>query len=212
MKTFLIALAMLAGTAAQASAADPIGKGDRDRPLIELPEQDARHVWNGLYVALGVGYAQGDLYFDDYVDSLFATSTPLVTGRVGYDVQRGNFVVGALGEASYLMPSMLGESLDDNGIDANYQLCGGARAGLAVGNSLGYVAGGYCWVPVDGDALGDIEIDLSGPFAGLGFEHQVGGGVSVGLEGRYTWLSDEVEGIEINHDDLSVRLMLSKHF
>jgi opacity protein-like surface antigen len=209
MKTFLIVAALFAGIGS-ASAAD-LGGGPKDGPLVSFPDDNGRADWNGLYVDLGVGYSQGDLYAEEYIDGLFATSTPLIVGTVGFDAQMGNVVVGAFGEAAYLSPSMLGFDLDDKGIDANYQLCGGARGGLAFGRTLVYANGGYCWVPVDIDGF-DEDIDLAGPFVGGGLAHQIQDGFYVDFQGRYTWLEDEIDGHTLNHDDLSLRVKVGKHF
>lgn len=211
MKTFLIALALLAGTVAQASAAD-LGKGDKvESPFPDFSEAP-RADWNGLYVDIGVGYSHGDLYSETIgLDGGLATRTPFVSGTIGFDAQMGALVIGAFGEASYLSPSALGTDLDDVGIDANYQLCGGLRAGAGFGRSLLYVGGAYCWVPVDVDGLG-ADIDLAGPAALAGFAHQFGDGFYIDSQGRYTWLEDDVNGFTINHDDLSFRVKIGKHF
>ncbi|AJP70895.1 outer membrane protein [Sphingomonas hengshuiensis] len=128
--------------------------------------------------------------------------------RVGYDIQRGNFVVGLVGEigknqvndsvsaysttpASYTMT----RSIDWN---AGARL----RAGYAVGGrTLAYATGGGAYAKVDHGfattntansfAVTSESKDAWGWAAGGGIEQKVGRNFSVGIEYLYTRLNDD---------------------
>ena len=205
LSTSIAALAIGLSTGGAVNAADVYSQGSyKDTPTVYAAPK--AYNWSGPYIAIGVGY-ESDSAWAEYQGQQFtpdfAATGFLGTARVGYDRQFGRVVAGLFGEVNYLALQSAGENIDD----VDFEYCGGGRAGIANGAALFYANAGYCYVPVD-----NIDIDLSGPFAGVGAEMMLGGQFTIGAELRHTWRSDDYSGIEINDDATSGRILLTKKF
>lgn len=184
-----------------AVAAD-IFKGDASLKDDTNYASGAVHSWQGPYVGVGVGYSWTKWEDDTKCEVLKEDADGwLVTGRVGYDWQRGRVVGGVFGDISWL------DSHTDKFADAELSGRIGARLGyLLNGRLLGYVNGGLEITDFDGDV--DTGVD---PFLGGGLELLLGDGWSLAAEGALTFVSDDEAGIE--QDNLATaRLMLLKKF
>lgn len=129
------------------------------------------------------------------------------SGRIGFDKQSGNFVVGVVGEIgkSRVRDSVTAFSSTPAAYTMNREIDWNAglrlRAGYAAGgNTLFYGTGGAAYAKVKHsfdttNTLNSFESrgkkDTWGWAAGGGVEQKLGGGVSLGLEYLYTRYNDK---------------------
>jgi outer membrane immunogenic protein len=130
--------------------------------------------------------------------------------QAGYDFQTsGNLVLGVEADfslmnvdddrASPLTPTTTAPSLSyaaGNGVDAKHMYSLRAKGGVAFGNSLVFVDGGWAWVKSKYSAglssnggyskSGSQSETTDGYVLGAGFEHRVGSNVSLRLDYSYT--------------------------
>lgn len=135
------------------------------------------------------------------------------SGHVGYDVQFGNIVVGAVGEfgKSNIVDSSSAYSSTParyafvRSIDWNAQ--GRLRAGYAIGDTLPYVTGGAALVRVDrgfetSNGANSFDQDRDkrnawGWTAGGGIEQRVSDNFSIGLLYTYTSVNDDSPTVRV---------------
>jgi outer membrane immunogenic protein len=189
----LAALMIAAPIATKVFAAD-IRSSTKDTPEY-YESKEGLVKWSGLYAGVGVGYGWQDTVECGWAETHDAW---LITGRVGYDIQRGRFVFGPFGDIEWLGLN------DDRGHNFNAAL--GLRAGVLVESRLlAYVNGGIEFAGLDAD-----EGDEAG-FLGGGLEYALGGGWSLSGEGRVTFAAEEGSHWEVD-DVYSVRALLNKKF
>lgn len=200
--TLLGALAALLIFSSSAKAADVYGGSNTSAspgPVYSVN-------WSGVYVAAGVALEAQALGIEGLSGLELAEQNKAVFGRLGYRHQTGQFVVGVFGEiqASDLEFSALGQSAD-----AEIAYTGGADFGIALGGLLLSAEGGYRYVPVE---VGGVDVDMSGFFGGVKAAVDIGGGWELGVSVRQYFLSDEVQGVEIDNDTLAGSVSIGKRF
>jgi opacity protein-like surface antigen len=197
----LAALAAALISSGAAHGADILGKGgslkDSD-PTYEVSR------WQGPYVGLGVGHQWSEWKDDTHCEVLKEDADGwLVTGRVGYDWQRGRVVFGPVGELNWLNPK------DTKNFDeAEFSGAVMFRAGYLVNERvLVYGIGGI-------EIIGYDELDeVVNPTLGGGLEFLLGDGWTLLGEGRVTWASNEDLPAGIDKDDVvTARAMVVKRF
>jgi outer membrane immunogenic protein len=178
MKKFRLAFIFAAGVAAQmapsslpASAADLGGGGYKDTPYVMVP-------WQGLYFGVHGGGAWGsttvddnfDYYGDPYMNGSANSTSAILGGQAGYNVQQGHLVFGIEGDIGYLGLSAQGADThtsyagDPNchgpdwhycNINGKYDTSGGlygdltGRVGYATNRVLFYGKGGVAFLNAD---------------------------------------------------------------
>jgi hypothetical protein len=178
-----------------------------------------KELYTGPYVALGGGYkaskVEGTDFYDDKIE--IDLNDAVFSGRLGYDKQFGDWVVGGWGGVNWQGDGEAGFDQDE----FSYELA--VRGGRVFGVVLAYVAGG---IEFDQAEIGDpsfadkSDLDFSRMFAALGLEAPFGDGLFGNLEGRYTKGSEEVgavsdgllDGSDVKRRDLSIRAHLLKRF
>jgi outer membrane immunogenic protein len=183
---FLIGVAGLALTAAQAHAAD-VGEAE---PFMTAPVVEAAPAndWSGFYLGALLGYSWGRAETDDPSEDLGADG---IDGGAyaGATWQTGNFVLG--GEADLLASGLAGE---EDGLEVDQGLNGSlrARAGIALDQFLLYGTGGVALSDVEvGDGSSSDDSALWGWTAGAGVEAMVTDKVTARIEYRYTDYENE---------------------
>lgn len=166
MKTFfkVAALLMAGAMATPTLAADwEAAKGDR---------------WTGAYIG---AYGVGGVVDPDGFNIGGG-------GQVGYDIQFGNWVVGAVadGSISYLETEIWGYTFDGS----LSQVSGRGRAGYSFGNALVYGTGGIGYTKME---LEGFSVDDTSWVAGAGLEWMLTDSVSVVSETLY-W--DSLDGFQ----------------
>ena len=180
--------------------------------------------WTGFYLGANVGYAWGDVDIssnDDGFDETpggisYEADGVIAGGQLGYNWQRGSFVIGVEGEIGYLgaegderivaSPSNFGDTeFGAYGVLA-------ARLGYAVDRSLFYVKGGWALASVETDAgdLNDasdrtkLDETLSGYAIGGGVEYALSQNWTVKAEYLYMNFGDEnssnIDGDNFEHE------------
>ena len=178
MKKFRLAFIFTASVAAQmaplslpASAADLGGGGYKDTPYVVVP-------WQGLYFGVHGGGAWGSTtvnatfgyYGDPHMDGSAKSTSAIVGGQAGYNVQQGHLVFGVEGDIGYLGLSAQGADThtshagDPNchgsdwrycNISGKYDTSGGlygdltGRVGYATNRVLFYGKGGVAFLNAD---------------------------------------------------------------
>lgn len=201
MRFAVSAIALLACTSL-AHAADLGGPYGYDGSLKDAPSATAP-IWTGLYVGAHAGWGQADFDFHTAV-----TTTPnqesdswIGGGQIGYNLQRGNFVLGLEADVSF-------GDLDDTVKDGNYitqdtdvKALGSARAriGYSFGRVLPYLTGGLGWARVSagehcppgalfGHCSREGAYDVEDTQTYFGWA--LGGGVEVALNERWSVKAD----------------------
>jgi outer membrane immunogenic protein len=176
--------------------------------------------WTGLYLGANVGYAWGDVDissrdggFDETPGGIdYDADGVLAGGQIGYNWQRGSFVIGVEGEIGYLGAEGDKTVLasPDNFGETEFGAYGvlAARLGVAVDRSLFYVKGGWALANVETEA-GDIvngtnnrdasdrtKLDetLSGYAIGGGVEYALSQNWTVKAEYLYLGFGEENSG------------------
>jgi outer membrane immunogenic protein len=169
--------------------------------LKDVPAQS--HTWTGFYFGAHTGYSWSDAYFDDEGEKKpFDFDGGIIGGHLGYDIQRGNFVFGVVGDYTGL----------DN--DDSYEFGNGnqerrgeheslatlrARAGYAFDDYLAYATIGVAFVE------GEIQRTrrnlqpakdetFTSWVAGVGVERRLIKGVSLFVEYLHVGLDDDIKG------------------
>jgi outer membrane immunogenic protein len=167
--------------------------------------------WTGFYIGVNGGYGFGDFSFDTHdpagllVAHAGATSDGFIGGGQGgfnYQFPSSNFVLG--GEADFDGSTVEGTysppSVPLGTVSSKLDWLGTARArlGLAFGNILPYVTGGFAYGHVDtyspvGGVLPSFSIDqtLTGWTAGAGLEYAITHNLSFKTEYLYVDLSNQ---------------------
>lgn len=175
MRTLLIALALIAGTAsANAADLDKGGKG----AFLDVPAETPRVNWTGPWVAVMGGYSILSAYYDGY-DIGESTEGGFVQGELGYDFQVADrFVVGGFLCASYSAIEGLADGY-----------CVQTRGGFLLNRqTLLFGNVGWRWQGVDGE--GEDSIYASGPVAGIGIESKLSQNLSVKAALERHWITD----------------------
>jgi hypothetical protein len=117
---------------------------------------------------------------------------PGIAGTLGCDLQRGNFVLGALVEYGFTRFDFYGSDIDAEGWAV------GGRAGVIVlDNALLY--GVVKWTDLDFSEDGYDDYGASGPVVGGGAEIPLGSGLFGRVEYNYAMLDDDDGlGAEVN--------------
>jgi len=209
-----VAAAMLAGLTMLAGGnalADGMPRGSIKDVPVAVP------TWSGFYLGAGVGYGHliaKNRYNENDDGNLFASSFDgegasggFGTVVLGFDRQiRDRYVVGLFTEFDW---SSIEISYQDTEtpeqtfrLDRTFSI--GARGGfLLTQTSLLYLTGGYSWSHGKNDGYFDIDspagffpgvrkLNMQGWFAGIGMETQLGRGLSLRGEVRYTMYDDKV--------------------
>jgi outer membrane immunogenic protein len=168
--------------------------------------------WSGFYIGAGVGY--GHLVAENrYWEPTFASTWKgdggqggLGTAVIGFDRQIGDrYVMGAFVEYDWSTLELTYEDTDtpEQKFRLRDAFSVGGRAGfLLTPTSLLYISGGYTWARGKSDQYFDItnggrtflgvtDLDLDGPFVGVGLETLLGHRLTLRGEARYT-MFDEV--------------------
>lgn len=202
MKTFakLIATGLLAIVASGTAMAADLGGSIKDGPA----DIEQVHVvnWTGAYVGgqIGIVNAGHDISLEGPGGTLLeldglAASGIIGGGRVGFDLARGRFLVGAFADYNFSDATtelnVLGTNLLSVEKDDEWTI--GLRAGMIVApRTLLYGLVGYTETTYAFKALGGgVDVDYSGVTAGAGIEFALANGVFLGIEGQHTWYGDE---------------------
>ena len=208
MKIKMTVLALAAATmiATGKAAADGM-------PGISLKDAPRAPIWAGFYVGAGIGY--GHLVAENnYWEPTFASSWKgegaaggLGTFVLGFDRQlRDRYVAGAFAEFDWSSIEITYEDTvtPEQVFRIRSAFSVGGRAGyLLTPTTLLYVTGGYTWAQGKSDRYFDIasggtnypgatNVDLQGPFVGVGMETQLGERLALRGEVRYVMFRDEV--------------------
>jgi outer membrane immunogenic protein len=158
--------------------------------------------WNGAYVGVQAGYAWDDAPFTaagetDPLDTIHLRGG-LIGGRLGMDMQRGNWVFGILGDISAAdikaNITNIGGSGSDVSAKADWVGTFRGRLGMAANNWLIYGTAGLAVARVNATvsnlAPGDLGSDtrsntFAGWTAGIGAELALTSNMTVGLEWLY---------------------------
>lgn len=202
IRSLIIAGVALLALAGVAIAADlPSIKG----PPAYVPPPPAPS-WTGFYIGLNAGYGGGEFSLDTDPAGLLvahagAPSGGFIGGGQGgfnYQFPSSNFVLG--GEADFAGSTVQGIYSPPPGlgtVSSKLDWLGTARArlGLAFGNILPYVTGGFAYGRVDtfGGAPAGFSIDqtLTGWTAGAGLEYAITHNLSFKTEYLYVDLSNQ---------------------
>jgi hypothetical protein len=206
------------GIAAFAQAADIRSSAKdidaRDRPFL-TPAASQNENWTAIWGAALAGYSMSntELSLDAFgrvgEDDTRRFNLAHVDGfggegwtgdlQLGGDIQIGRVVLGVFGEYSFggteSSISVFGDAARLKvEQDDSWSIL--ARAGIASGNTLFYVASGYTETTFEatlraGDGGVSRDLDFSGIPLELGIEHKFGPNVRGRLAGRYTWLDEE---------------------
>ncbi len=166
--------------------------------------------WSGFYFGAHVGHAWSDGYFDDEGDNKnFEFDASIFGGQIGYDVQRGNYVFGIVGDYAK------GDLEDDYSFgpsdaysrEAEIGAIGTIRGriGYAVDRWLVYGTAGVAFVEAEIKAVVGggpdnpkmrpaKEDDFTTWVAGVGIEKQLGEGISLFAEYIHIGLDEEING------------------
>jgi opacity protein-like surface antigen len=126
----------------------------------------------------------------------------LVTGRIGYDWQRGSIVGGVFGDINWL------NATTKNFADAHFSYDVGGRIGFLVNsNLLAYVNGG---IEMTNFNQG-LDTDVA-PFVGGGLELMVADGWTIAAEPRITFEDVNLPAGISNNNPVSIRLLAGKKF
>jgi outer membrane immunogenic protein len=226
MVTTVAALAIVSGARAA------------DLPTFEEPAPVVAPVptfaWTGFYVGIHGGYSFGEnddniVEFDRNLDGTFGDTVFTagganafspgfasdfddgvnVGGRIGYDWQFGNFVLGAVADASYV-------DIEDNTTafsvtpafysfdrELEYLVTGRLRAGVAFDRVLAYATGGFAYGGIDQSfstnspavlvSVSEGDDDAWGYTVGAGVEGLLTQNVSIGAEYLYTDLDVDTQ-------------------
>ncbi len=218
MRTFLIALALLAGTIAQASAADPIGRAPMDVPAAS--DDGGKFSWTGFYIGGRAGGDLGvlDLGFSQADDGVYEDKGELNGlglrgwtggGQVGFDYARGSILIGVFGsyDWSNAKVDIRGVDIDPSGshdalelhLDEKYSIekdnewSVGVRGGaLVTSRTLVYLLVAYTEADFTSTRTGfeDSEDTLQGYTVGGGVEVAITPNVFAGLEATHTFYDD----------------------
>jgi opacity protein-like surface antigen len=173
----------------------------------------AAPIWSGIYIGAGVGY--GHLIAENnYWDPGFSSSWKgegaaggLGTIVLGIDRQlRERYVAGLFGEFDWssIEITYAATAIPEQTFRIRGAASAGARAGYVITSStLLYLTAGYTRTSGKSDRYFDIAsggvnypgkstVNLNGPFVGIGTETQVGNGLALRGEIRYTMFNDEV--------------------
>lgn len=175
MKSFVVAVGLVASGAGQALAADP---------MAVAPVAD--YSWTGGYVGVvgGINRLLGDTNIPNYDPSGYnADSTSAsIGGQVGYQYQfPNNFVLGAEARlvAVFNKGSDPTSSTESVAAGANYQGDVVVKAGYAMGRFLPYVKGGAAFIHLNnvgyqepgGGGVNDLSHGYAGWTIGAGFDY-----------------------------------------
>jgi opacity protein-like surface antigen len=204
---------------APASAADIGSMKDQDTRgramvapavAIDAPSQS----WTGIWAAALAGYSMSntDLSLDMFgkgEDGPERANVAKLSGlggegfdatlQLGGDIQIGRLVLGGWGEYSFGGIETTASVFDGAGklkIEQGDSYGAFGRIGVAMGDTLPYVAGGYVWTSFDstlsiGDDSAKGSSDFSGPAAEIGVEHRFSPNIRGKLSGRYTFFDKE---------------------
>lgn len=220
--TSALALLTAAFIASPASAADLGGRASmKDAPVYE--SSAVPRSWQGPYVALGLGFDANAIdapvvYDEEKVGGIDLSSDGiLITGRIGYYFQRSQFVAGPFADIEWSdtsgtatnFPGFLGGS-----VKGKFSYALGANMGVVVGQSLLYGGAGWQWknFNVSGDGPSTDHYKPDGFFLQGGIEASLGDSWTLNPEVRYTWGSDDVDGIKVDDSNWSARARIVKHF
>lgn len=171
MRIFIALLVILFGASA-VQAADVFGSS-KDGPALLSDSPETK--WGGLYVGAHAGYAIATMTAEDSPIGL-SFESPVLVGSVGFDLARGNFVIGAFGEYSYITADEADEVSDWSA---------GLRAGVVVApRTLVYASIAYAQLGID-------DVDVDGIRAGAGVEFAITSNVFADLKADYTWFDLE---------------------
>jgi outer membrane immunogenic protein len=227
LRKMIIGAVSAAAMASSAFAAD-IYRGDEGGSLKD--SYAPGFSWTGFYLGGNVGYAWGDVDidsrdggFDETPGGIsYEADGVIAGGQLGYNWQRGSFVIGVEGEVGYLGAEGDKTVVDspDNFGDTEFGAYGvlAARLGYAVDRSLFYVKGGWALASVETDA-GDLidgssnrdatdrtKLDetLSGYAIGGGVEYALSQNWTVKAEYLYMNFGDEsssnTDGDKFEHE------------
>lgn len=208
-----IAAAMLAGLAMLAGGsalADGMPRGSMKDVPVAVP------TWSGFYLGAGVGYghlvAKNRYYENDDGDEFSSSykgegaTGGFGTVILGFDRQiRDRYVIGLFTEFDWSSIELSYQDTDTPQqtfrLENTFSL--GGRAGfLMTPSSLLFMTAGYSWSHGKSNGYFDIDtffedfpgarkLNMNGAFVGLGMETQLGRGLSLRGEVRYTMYQDK---------------------
>lgn len=198
----ILTIAAIAALSTAAHAGD-LGKmrGAQSPAIPQAPAEPEYTHYAGPYIALGAGFDANSV--SNGVDDI-SVSGLVATGRVGWDFQQGRFVFGPFADVEW-------NNADSTGIDGQWSVALGGRAGLVIGQALVYVNGGFEWKHFDISTI-STDYDPSGPFVGAGLEASLGEGWTIMPEGRISFTDDKVGSEKIDNQDYSFRVFAKKRF
>jgi opacity protein-like surface antigen len=215
--TFLMSILLFAAPVLAADLQKSMKDLDnRDRPLISpfKATTDTSQSWTGVWAAIMADYSASDtgLSLDIFGKSEGGTEHANIgkldglggegfggSLQAGLDAQIGRIVIGGWGE--YGIGGTESSASILNGL-ARLKVEQGdsygafASAGIALGDTLIYGAGGYVWTEFDtklsiGDETTKKSFDFSGPAAEIGIRHRFTPNIQGKFAGRYEWLDKE---------------------
>lgn len=227
LSTGILMLALIAGPAAAA---------DVGLPAYKAPYAPPSELWNGFYlgVAGGYGWAKSNHFPDS---TLFSPTTDfnqtggLIGGTLGTNWQSGNFVLGFEGDLSWanIKGSTVDPVLCPLACTTNVEWLATVRGrtGLAWGNVMAYLTGGFAAVGIAADEVpplffgvnaGALRDWLPGVVGGGGFEVMFAPGWSAKAEYLFATFEkrnslNNGNGVAVNERNMSiVRAGLNYHF
>jgi outer membrane immunogenic protein len=205
--------ALIGGTA---SAADI---NVRPAPVLTAPAPVApAFSWDGLYLGLNGGYGWGqsnaDTGYDVSNDGFF------FGGQIGYNMTvGGNIVLGLEGDLQWADINGSNDTGPVVGQDVNWFGTARARVGLAMGNLLPYVTGGFAWANETrtSDLGASQDLTHTGYALGAGIEYAWTRNISTKLEYQYINLNSKTyddipAGPSVDQDIHTIRLGVNFRF
>lgn len=181
--------------------------------------------WTGFYLGVHAGGVFGDEFelnqngeVDgvpiDFSNRQDVEDTWLAGVHLGYNWQSARGVVlGVEGSWSAIGDGREAEDIGEEIFDDNWLASVRARLGYAFGPTLVYGTGGVAFLNSEDDLFDDVK---TGWVAGAGVEHKVTENLSLGLEGLFYSVEDDVDDGEIasefEREFWTVKARVTYHF